>query len=1386
MEIIVLPALLLAGNLNAAEINQRLRRTEVCLDWSEVTETDHDTLVKLLAGLDLVQDYQLLGGDSVPESISDAVQAALPKKAVKAYPLQKQSTAITPTVWSAETNGDSITSWSLLETLDAVAKSEAGDSAASFEPEETVGISDTGLFQTAPTNLPLVEKGPLLAKPSQAALRDELESMVLADLLGPAAGPYEEVNTQVDSSVRDRYLVGMLAPRGQRLDPEEFDELTVDGEQGGSGDNASQEPSIIQTISFCPSSFGFSFCVDGKAARTASDDNNPPAIRVTAKWGRYTSAHSKTLTKADGNPVRVWKRQPMGGRPALLWLRPGPIEEWSPEPQEQPAVVVKGLVRYAESEDSYTVTLFLVNGQLEPKRNRDESWLFQPELIVEAADGVAPIFQRRVSLPRLTAPEFGEGDAQSAEEPNLPQAQTPIEPPTNAEERAMQMRYRKQVNFAIGHGISVHAETFPTDTTRAVRLKTVSIPSFDVARTEAPTAEELPDLNGLVLDMKELAETQTATELIAKLTPLADAYQTWITAQAGNVDKPENGLLAFKDVAEQAIAECFQTLERIRAGIELLGADPQAAKAFAFLNKAMWQQRIHTILAEKNRRNRPSTLAEEDVAVNRSWRPFQLAFILLNLPSLTDLHHPDRSKDAHAVADLLWFPTGGGKTEAYLGLTAFTLGIRRLKGEMAGYSGDGGVAVIMRYTLRLLTLQQFQRAAALICACETIRREATQAGDNSWGETPFRLGLWVGQNTTPNWTSDSHNALDKAHNQYHQSSMIGGSGTPAQLTNCPWCGSKIDPGKNHIRVKPAPSDIGRTLTFCGDPLGKCAFSPSESEEGLPVVVVDEEIYRLLPDLLIATVDKFAQMPWNGATAMLFGKVEKKCPRHGYFTPDGEIKDSNSHPKFGKLPAVKAVDCIPLRPPDLIIQDELHLISGPLGTLVGLYEAVVDELSSWQLADGTVVRPKVIASTATIRRASQQVHSLFLRQVNIFPPPALDASDNFFARQRPPNEHSYGRRYIGVSASGRRLKAALIRVYVTLLSAGQVLFEKYGEQADPWLTLVGYFNSMNELAGMRRLVEDDVRSRLGKMDKHGLAKRNPPLLQELTSRRSSTEIPLILDLLETPFTINSSSRKNSEAEKNSAGASRIKPLDVLLATNMISVGVDVKRLGLMVVAGQAKTTAEYIQATSRVGRSSPGLVCVVYNWARPRDLSHYEQFEQYHATFYQYVEALSVTPFASRARDRGLAALLVSAMRLRGSEFNPNSAAGKLTGPHLYLQTAIDSICTRASQVTADPNTTASVKSELNSLARYWEKRAKSMTGGAKLGFKATKDGYLNLLEAPSRGEWKPFTCLNSLRDVEPTVNLILDEGMLDISMPSESNEPETVIENQEQEQTIQG
>ncbi|HYF64529.1 MAG TPA: DISARM system helicase DrmA, partial [Herpetosiphonaceae bacterium] len=845
---------------------------------------------------------------------------------------------------------------------------------------------------------------PILAPASQFDLRRELEALVIRDLLGPAGGEHEEIN---EPSVRDRYLVGMLAPQHQQIAPEEQDNLDHSAD---SSEDTVLDVGATQAPSMFPSSLGLTCCIEG----------NVREVMVQARWGWYQREHSDVETTASDRPKLVWRRQPMGGNPRRLELKEGK-DEWKPDEAEQPEVKVQTIVRRRDS--AWIVSVFLVNGQQEAEKRRDTNWLFQPELGLFAADGAA-IFRQRLLLPSADA----------------------VDLVASEEERAMAMRYRHQVEFAVGHGVSVRATLQTEDRTCATRITTCVIPAADVPVTTEPGPADAPGLAGLTLDMRVLAEIPNGG-FANLLQPLVAAYAAWIAAQAARIPDPGARLSDFRAEAGATLEQCRVALRRIQAGIAVLDSNPQAADAFRFANRAMWQQRVHGLQSEARRRGQPRPAPELDIPANRSWRVFQLAFVLLNLPALTDLHHGERAEDASALADLLWYPTGGGKTEAYLGLTAYTLAIRRLQGAVAGRSGMDGVAVIMRYTLRLLTLQQFQRATALICACEMIRREAA-AGDRRWGATPFRIGLWVGQRTTPNTTLQSKEAIKDKH-QRGRPSVFGGSGSPAQLTNCPWCGSPIDPGV-HIKIK---EGAGRTLIYCGDPLGDCPFSERQSQnEGLPVLVVDEEIYRRLPALLIATVDKFAQLPWNGRTQMLFGQVDGYCERHGFCSP--EIVDEQSHralPKEG-LPEARTIPHGPLRPPDLIIQDELHLISGPLGTLVGLYETAVDSLASWTV-HGTVVRPKVIASTATVRRAAEQAHALFRRRLAVFPPPVLDVEHAFFAEQRPVTDDHPGRQYLGICAHGQRLKSVEVRVFTSLLAAAQRLFERYGEAGDPWMTLV---------------------------------------------------------------------------------------------------------------------------------------------------------------------------------------------------------------------------------------------------------------------------------------------------------------------------------------------
>lgn len=1152
----------------------------------------------------------------------------------------------------------------------------------------------------------------------QNHLRRLLQLATKDDLLGPANGPYEEV---IGMSVRDRYLVGKLAPKIPSDDelPPVASESEIDDEQltgnedhipnskkssfnlaGDEEDEPEKELDASKNQSLVPSSLGFTFCLDGGVDE----------VELEVRWGRYQRGPSeREVSAATGKPLRAWKRSPAGGKRSIS-LENGEISSFAPDP-ESPEVFVKGIVRPPLASGDRLVTIFLVNDQMKPDQNQDAAWVFQPEIIVRGKED-ATVFRRRPVL---------EADG------------------TDEEREALEMVYRKRVEFAVGHGVSVHAVTAQNDPEQASEIHTIVVPEYEVQVTETPgtNPEDRPVMRQLiadgVFDMERLA-TFHWEKLVASLQTFTGDYAAWISDQRSRIP---GELAEYQSTAEDALARCELVLARLNEGIETLQASDTALEAFRFANRAMALQRIRSIYALQRRRGKTLTVESLNEPKNRSWRPFQLAFVLLSIPALADPLHADRTDPIEANADLLWFPTGGGKTEAYLGVAAFTMAIRRLQSGMGDLDSSRGLAVIMRYTLRLLTIQQFQRATTLLCAMETLRK----ANTNQWGEHPFSLGLWVGNRVTPGSTERSHQIIEN-----ERDGKRGGSETPAQLTFCPWCGTEIQPGRDvHV-----DRDQNRTSVCCGDKLSQCDFSRAKSGGlGLPVVVVDEEIYRRPPSMLIGTVDKFAMMAWRGETRTLFGKAREECDRHGLMWPDSDC--TGNHNKKGTLPKTQTIAISPLRPPDLIIQDEFHLISGPLGTMVGLYETAVDELSSWKL-DRKTVRPKVIASTATVRKAREQVNNVFLRKVAIFPPHGVDIEDNFFSVQRSIEEKP-GRLYMGICSPGSSRPAVLIRLYVALLSGAQALYEHFGQAADPYMTLVGYFNSLRELGGMRRLAEDDVQTRayrvqMSRVNRPGLHQRRVRNIEELTSRVSSKQIPIKLDQLEIQH---KASWQKGEAQS----------IDVVLATNMLSVGVDVNRLGLMAVNGQPKSTAEYIQATSRVGRSFPGLVCTVLTWSRPRDLSHYESFEHYHATFYKHVEAQSVTPFAPRAMDRGLTGTFLSLLRLEDETLNPNLGAMALVSsghPGALCERA--KIVNRAWKVTDQTQVRDRADGMLADLTDEWVREA--TRGGRRLGYEtASRQGdVVALLKKPGTHTWDKFTTPMSMREVEPGVGLIMDTAKL--------------------------
>lgn len=764
--------------------------------------------------------------------------------------------------------------------------------------------------------------------------------------------------------------------------------------------------------------------------------------------------------------------------------------------------------------------------------------------------------------------------------------------------------YRNKPIFGKGFGCAVEWNDFSN--TKARSLKTSFIPTHEIQgmSTELPLDPAMPELENEYLSIKEFAVSTNKNEVIEKLLNIAERYENWIS----NLPMEH---INDRQAALKSIEKCKFALTRIRKGIKILEDNNVAFDAFKFMNQVM-----HTQVSMKNYAKNPreTNLVAELNKENFSWRPFQLAFILMNLEGIVDPLSDDRK-----IVDLLWFPTGGGKTEAYLGIIAFLLGYRRLtNSEDDEYNKDGGVTVILRYTLRLLTTQQRDRLMRLIAAAEYIRAKKYPR----YGEKEFSIGFWVGGGVTANkfeeLQENERSNRDRKKVEYEYKKI------EKQVIECPCCGVK------KLNYKFLPSRDTHVLKtgveiYCTNK--ECYYSKSY----IPVYLVDEEIYRKTPTVIISTVDKFARLPWDEKTSALFGKVNRFCEKCGY------IAEGESHPSRHTKPSAKVSEVKPFYPPELIIQDELHLITGPLGTIYGLYETAIEELTTATI-NGRKLPAKYVAATATIKNADEQIRKVFGKtQVFQFPPAGLSVEDSFFARERSLDEFPF-RLYAGICVSGQSMKTVILRVYAVLLQVSETIlteecYAKYIPYIDPYRTLIGYFNSVRELGGAVWLLADDIGKRIQRIvEKNGYSKpRYINRNKELTSRVPSYEIPKVLELLE---------RKVGEKE-----------LDVALATNMISVGMDVDRLGLMVINGQPKQTSEYIQASSRVGRSNPGLVVTIYNPYRPRDLSHFENFIGYHSRLYNFVEGTTATPFAARARDRGLHALIVGLVRL----LQPNAA-----------------------------------------------------------------------------------------------------------------------------------
>ncbi|MER5802788.1 helicase-related protein [Streptomyces mirabilis] len=1027
--------------------------------------------------------------------------------------------------------------------------------------------------------------------------RQELVAYLHRQLVGPAAGEDETLDAPPDRE----YLMGTLYPQEAELQRQlslAAEELEGNGTEAPADDTAPSADPVPEANSWLPSSLGFSFYTD-----------------TTTVIVRCTGARYETKA-ATGERGRRWERIPLAEETHTLG------------PDRDRVLVLDGRaeirVRRRTFGGGQLVTVALVNiAHHEQALGKAAQWdrmLFQVGLEARPVDGtVLPYPSVRLAS-------------------------------RDPEEQELRLQYRHVQTHAVGHGCAVE-EQRDEDFGRVTGVKAAVMPQAEVAGTRAAGLTDSPVLNVSHLANPALSVDQLREEL----GEFAAHYRAWYIGQL-NTDIPAWG----REAADRILGRIGMALARIESGVRTLcdPRRPELLRAFRAANRAMALQMRHSARdqAGERRARRDPVLLDPEPSPDATWRPFQLAFFLLALDGVADPRHPDR-----ATTDLIWFPTGGGKTEAYLLLAAFVMVLRR-------YGADGGgTAVLSRYTLSLLTTQQFQRAATTICALETLRR----ADPDAYGEEPFSLGLWVGEATSPNTYETARAKFDEVRAAARPEDVF-------ILDRCPWCGTRILPA----RKSPDTTDYGVRATadsfafYC--PREDCAF-----HDELPVAVVDQQLYDRPPTFVLGTVDKFARLAWEPCAGRLFGTDTANLP------------------------------------PSLVIQDELHLLTGPLGTTVGLYESAVIGLCT----TGGGVGPKVVASTATIRRSGEQIRALYGSAVQLFPPAGLDARHSYFAE---PDTSGLGRLYLGVMAQGHTAGRAAVATAAAML---QGAWELPLEHRDAYWTLVAYHHSLRELGRTVTAAADDIPAQLKGLDSgSGIRELTDQHVQELTSNLPRAEQPVLLDRLEKPW---------DDAQS----------VSFLPCTNMLSVGVDVKRLALMLMQGQPKTTAEYIQATSRVGRHTvPGLVVTFFNATRPRDRSHYETFDVYHRSLYRHVEPTSVTPWSVPSRRRALHAALVILVRHRLGLAAENQAGHILD--HIpeaegLIEELTARVATAGEAVAAD-----AVRKELGELLADWEEVAReARKDGRELYYRSQGKGQSNLIKSFEQryGLWETP---NSMRNVD--------------------------------------
>jgi len=1134
-------------------------------------------------------------------------------------------------------------------------------------------------------------------------LRHIFISDLVKELLGPRNGSLEQLPATDDP--RNEYGMGQLVPPGVNVDrlPEEDASLGTNI-SGGEDDSEDETPATFvnqamidsgQNFRRIPSSLGISFVLN--------EFPRKGEIKICATWGRYIFSE-----------VTGWTRQP------TFWI--DEFEGGSDEEKTSPDSSVRLTYKISLLSDKKAKVSIYLTSAIVPEsehRLKSDQIIFQPEIRVRLAN------PSRLS-------ELGE-----------------LGFLTNDKEWRLSTRqYDKLKTYARGHlcgaywrEIDPQKSDSTTTNQSSSQIPFVWSDGLHFAQTDAEIQEFFdPDLrtdfipmysapapridpsnksasSSLELSAEKIAACKSIEDLKVCLKPLIDNYKTWISTQKSepSSESPD----------EEIIIRHHDALKRIEKGIEFLSSDKEAFASFLFMNKAM---SIQYAWGRKSPNN------------EMFWRPFQLAFILLSLSSTA------KKNEEREICDTIWFPTGGGKTEAYLGLAAFALAYRRRISKDSGSEDKAGegTCVISRYTLRLLTIQQFRRALKMIMACETLRCTSVTSekmgwtpyvlsSENGmiWGRTPFSIGLWVGSAVTPNamsgegWKNIAPGAIPLL-----KRPASNDASDPAQVIECPCCSTylslpvdgvkkgnftlhlmvdseasaqnidlaqlsspKLDvlslDFKKHfsgnctylkielnLKHQITPSDLSRWWTEKAEPVlafRLCSFNAARpgyfpvesgrrggindyeircpnsecelnqliyrakrpvsssswdwatphpifsinshevpSTKGIPIhaVTVDEKLYANPTSMLISTCDKLAMAAFMNDAAALFGRV-RSYGSDGYGQEVATTRTRFNVNHFS--------------PPSLIIQDELHLLEGPLGSSFGLYETAVDYLCD---------HPKYIASSATIRNSIEQISALMGRKSMIFPPVSLDIGDGFFLKSQeshPLDESSPGRLFLGVGFPGRAPQTPMLRIWGRLLQTAENLKNQGADQSqlDYFWTLIGYFNAVRELAQGETLLRQDVPQYLDKVQRQnpGNPKRElpPEGFRNLSSQTGSSELPGILATME---------RKMDKGDA----------LNAVATTSMFGTGVDVTRLSLMIVHGQPKSASQYIQAVGRIGRSRAGLAVVFFRVSKPRDLNHYEYFTGYHRKLPVAVEPITVKPLAPKALEKTIGGLLAIIVR----------------------------------------------------------------------------------------------------------------------------------------------